>query len=424
MNLRQYFKNLSFLFIINFAIKPIWIFAVERKYQLWLGQEAYGKYFSFLSLLYILSVILDLGLHNYAVKLISEKGKEYKFFLSELWATKIILLCVFILAVLLTSFIQRYSFDNSIYFFLIAIELLTFSMYQFLRCFSQGLQMHKLDSLLSSLDRIFLVIIGGGILFLFYGENWFSLTEFILFHIISYITCFLIVWWYLKSEISFSLDHFSGRQLLKIVKEGYPLIFVTFLMVIYTRIDAVLLRELVKDGDLQCGILAYSYRIIDSAFNALALLSVFLLPTVAFFHQEEHKADVRKVVLYSFGIATMLSFGFIGTCFFFSDQIYARLYHTTDIYALEVFRVQLFSILGVGWMYVFGSYLTAIGKYVVLIIIVGIGVILSLMLNMKWIPEFGALGAARASTIVQFTMGLLHAVAAVYYLYFKKDNVK
>ena len=78
MKLAQYFKNLSLLFFINFAVKPIWVFAIDRKFQLALGKEAYGQYFEFLYLIYIFALVLDLGLHNFTVKSVAEWKENYK----------------------------------------------------------------------------------------------------------------------------------------------------------------------------------------------------------------------------------------------------------------------------------------------------------------------------------------------------------
>lgn len=420
MNLRQYFQNVSLLFIINMLIKPIWVFGVERKFQLWLGQEDYGMYFSYLSMMYILHVVLDLGLHNYAVKLISEKGSEYKTYVSELWMSKLFLCGFFLTLVILTIYFRKLSWSNSIVFFLIALEMLTFSLFQFLRCFSQGLQKFKLDSVLSILDRVLLILFGGGLLFLFYGETAISLSQFIIFHILAYVLCFGFVAFYMRKDLSYQLDNFNSNQLKNIVKDGYPLILVILLMSIYTRIDAVLLQYLLPDGNIQCGILAYSNRIIDSAYNALSLLGVFLLPTVA--NNFKNTSYIRKVVSSSFLISSLITILFVGLSYQFSEWIYLKLYDTVDYKSILVFKTQLWTIIGVGWMYIFGSYLTAIGKFKQLIFIVLIGVILSLILNSLWIPKQGVVGAAKTSAIVQILMGIFHMIVGFYYLYFKKEE--
>jgi O-antigen/teichoic acid export membrane protein len=104
--LRTYFKNVSFLVIINFLVKPIWVFVIDRQFQLWLGQAAYGHYFVYLNMVYILSVILDLGLHNFAVKSISEDDSSMSEFISNLWLSKIILCAVYLVLVLILILVQ------------------------------------------------------------------------------------------------------------------------------------------------------------------------------------------------------------------------------------------------------------------------------------------------------------------------------
>lgn len=417
MNIRQYFQNVSLLFIVNFAIKPIWVFAVERKFQLELGQEVYGDYFAYLSWIYIISIVLDLGLHNYTVKFISENKENYTQFLSELWISKGVLCLAYIGLVALSIIVMGLNQKNGLSFFLIGIEMLCFSIYQYLRCFNQGLQQLKLDSLFSSLDRILLIILGIGLLYLFMPFHKLNLDQFILFHIVAYSLSIAILGFYLKKKISFRIDSFSSPQLTQIIRGGYMLILITLCMSIYSRIDAVLLKYILPSGEGYIGSLAYSNRIVDSAYNTLALLSVFLLPSIAFHYSQRNFRYIQQVVWISFGISTFMSISFILASTLFASKIYLKLYPASTSVDLEVFKLHVWTALGVGWMYVFGSFLTAIGKFKVLFLIVLLGSILSLGLNLYLIPSHKTYGAVMAATIVQMTMGLLHMMAAIYYLY-------
>ncbi len=417
MKLTQYFKNLSLLFFINFAIKPIWVFGVERQFQLTLGKEAYGQYFEFLYLIYIFALVLDLGLHNFTVKSISEWKDQYKNYTAELWLSKGILSSIFLGIVIVYLFFQPGSTGNRFLFLLVAIELLTFSLYQFLRCFTQGLQMLKLDSFLSSFDRIMLIVFGGGILILYQDGSQISIYHFIWFHIAAYLFCFVVVAFMLRSKISFSLDTYSPKQLIEIIQKGWPLIIVVLFMTVYSRIDVVMLGKMLPNGAQQCDIIALSLRIIDSAYNVLALLSVFLLPTVAYHYSEGNLIYVKKVVLISFFISTVLSLGLIFVSLVFGDWIYTQLYPQHTSYDLAVFKYQVWSALGVGWMYVFGSYLTATERYKELIGIVSIGVVLSLISNYYFIPKYQALGVAMTSSAVQLCIGTLNLITAFYYIF-------
>ena len=417
MKFTQYFKNVSLLVFINFAIKPIWVFLIERQFQNILPKEEYGLYFSHLELIYIFSVILDFGLHNYAVKSISERKEGYKVYNAELWISKSILIGCYLALVSAYILFQDWPLAHSFIFFLIALEFLIFSLYQFLRSFVQGLQMLRLDSFLSSFDRVVLIVLGGGLLHWNSYSSNISLLHFIGFHILAYGLCFSIVFWFLKHKISFSIDTFSLRQLTQIIKEGWPLIVIVLLMTIYSRIGSVLLGNLLIDGLLQCHSLALSNRIVDSAYNTLALLSVFLLPSIAFHFAEKKYDYIEKVVFISFLLSTILSLGFIFICLIFGEQIYHKLYPASSYYDLQVFKAHAWSALGIGWMYVFGSYLTATSRFKTLIIIVSLGVILALGCYLYFIPLYKALGAATVAAGVQLTMGTLHLLAAGYYIY-------
>jgi len=417
VKLTQYFKNLSLLFIINFAVKPIWVFGIERQFQLQLGKTTFGQYFEFLYLIYIFALVLDLGLHNFAVKSISEWKEQYKNYTSELWISKGILSALFLIIVIAYLICQPSMSGHRFLFFSVALEMLTFSLYQFLRCFVQGMQMLKLDSFLSSFDRMMLIILGGSILWFYSNGMKISIHHFVWFHIAAYTFCFLIVGCMLRNKLSFRIDTYSPKQLVEIIQKGWPLIIITLFMTIYSRIDVVMLGRMVPNGAEQCDVLALSLRIIDSAFNVLALLGVFLLPTVAYHYSEGNLEYVKRAVLISFAISTFMSTSLILISILFGDVIYSQLYPNHTPYDLKVFQRQIWCTLGVGWMYVFGSYLTATARYRQLIGIVAIGLILSLASNLYFIPKYAALGVAMTSSGVQLTMGILHLTVAVYYLF-------
>jgi O-antigen/teichoic acid export membrane protein len=422
MMLRTYFKNVSFLVIINFLVKPIWVFVIDRQFQLWLGQAAYGHYFVYLNMVYILSVILDLGLHNFAVKSISEDDSSRSEFISNLWLSKIILCAVYLVLVLILILVQGLTFYEGIVFLLVSIEMMIFSIYQFFRMIVQGLQFHREDSLLSSLDRIFLILIGGSILILWRETSPFGLTSYIGFHILAYLLSIFVALYYFRKEISFDIRSSHRIAVFKIIKAAAPLTLITLLMTIYTRMDAILVKYFLENGDVLNGSLAYSNRIIDSGYNALALFSVFLLPTVARHHLSELSEYARRVVLFSGIAVTGIALSFILGCLIFSEEIYAKLYPASTTMDIDVFQIQLWSILGVGWMYVFGSYLTATSRYRALIAIAIFGVLLSVLCNYVLLIKYQLIGSAYASSIVQISVGSANLFVAIYYLYYHRKS--
>ena len=60
----RFYSSLVLLIGLNFIIKPIWIFGIDRQVQNETGTLAYGNYFSILNLSIVLGFLLDAGLSN------------------------------------------------------------------------------------------------------------------------------------------------------------------------------------------------------------------------------------------------------------------------------------------------------------------------------------------------------------------------
>jgi O-antigen/teichoic acid export membrane protein len=413
MILKQYFKNISFLFFINFAVKPIWVFVLDRKFQLMYGNELYGNYFSLLSLIYIYSIVLDLGIHNYVTKKMADKSYNLATDFQRLLYVKIGLGFLYLLIVFATIFMFNYSYSQSLLFLMIAINQLLFSFFQFGRSFVQGLQRFGLDSWLSSIDRIFLVLLGSVLVYTTLGMNL-GIFSFIGIHFIAYVLSLAITYFFLLREIEIVKNRFSFLFIPKLIKDAMPFIIISVLMVIYTRIDAVLLQNIIPNGNEHSGIFALSYRFFDSAYNALYLLSMFLLPAVSAHFVSQNHTIIRQKVFYSFVIATVIALGFVVLTFIGCKEIFHYLYKTDSPYAIHTYQLGVWSVLGVAWMYVFGSFLTGIGKYKPIILIVAIGVLLNIGLNLWLIPIYKAVGAAIACSVAQLFVGISKGIYSVY----------
>jgi O-antigen/teichoic acid export membrane protein len=415
MKMKQYFKNVSLLFVINFGIKPIWVFAIDRKFQLILGQEVYGLYFSMLSLIYLLNVVLDIGLHTFTTKYISEDASNFNVSFSNLIGLKAALSIAYLVLVVLLSYYFYPS--QQVLFITIAISQLLFSLFQFLRTFILGLQRFKMDSLLSSLDRIFLILFGLLLLWIF-GHST-TIFDFVYLQILAYALCILItlvILFWSQPRPSFNINFSQWKG---IIKTAAPISLIVMLMTIYSRMEGILLGQILTSHH-DSGVYAMANRIIDSGYNALYLFSLFLLPAVSLEHKLNHFSFVKKSVLFSFGIATLCCILVIFAVEYFAMPIYHILEYDCSSKSIHTIQYGIFSILGVAWMYIFGSYLTATSRYFPLILIVAFGVILNLILNLQLIPLLGAEGAAISCSATQITVGLLHLIVAFYYLYSSK----
>jgi len=72
---KSFFKNLIWLQALNWLIKPVWIFAIERVVQMNLGDTMYGEYYVLFNLGLLFAVLLDLGLNSYVSREIAAAGR-------------------------------------------------------------------------------------------------------------------------------------------------------------------------------------------------------------------------------------------------------------------------------------------------------------------------------------------------------------
>jgi O-antigen/teichoic acid export membrane protein len=89
--LKQFLKHLSWLMILNLAVKPAYLLIIDTKIQDLLGPEEFGRYFPLLSLSILLNILLDAGLANHMTRLISGNPNEIHQAFQRGWRTKSVL---------------------------------------------------------------------------------------------------------------------------------------------------------------------------------------------------------------------------------------------------------------------------------------------------------------------------------------------
>jgi hypothetical protein len=94
----------------------------------------------------------------------------------------------------------------------------------------------------------------------------------------------------------------------KVVKQMLPYALLSLLMTFYTRLDVVLIRQLIPDGDIQNGIYASAYRLLEAANMMAALVAMLLLPM--FSKMIASKENLNPLVQFSSGLLLLPAFSF------------------------------------------------------------------------------------------------------------------
>ncbi len=402
---RKFVTNLALLLFLNLLIKPFYAFGIDVSVQNTVGAAEYGKYFILINFSIILQILLDLGLENFNRREIARHNSILEKYLSNIITLKLTLgVIYFVVSLALGYFVFSFGIDE-----LKLLIVLLFN--QFLACFILyfranlgGLHMFKADSIISVLDRFFVIIITGVLLWGNVTKQPFKIEWFVYSQTAAYVTSAVISFLIVFKQARYIRLRFDIKYYLAVLKQCLPYALLILLMATYIRIDTVLLGKLLPDGKVQAGIYAHSYRIIDIFSNYGYLFAILLLPI--FSKMIKQKENVEQLAQLSFLLIITPAIIVAITCSLYKNEIIDLLYDEHIKTSAGVFGKLVFSFLGMCTTYIFGTLLTANGKLKVLNIIAGMGVAINVVLNIILIPKYGVHGAAISNISTQVYMAI------------------
>jgi len=210
--------------------------------------------------------------------------------------------------------------------------------------------------------------------------------------------------------------------IISILKQSYPYALLTLLMTAYSRIDSVLLERLLVQGNIESGIYAQAFRIVDAANMFPFLFAGLLLPM--FSRMIKNNESVQPLVGFAFSLLFVPCFTFAVTSIAYRSDLMQLLYHQHTNQSSVLLGILMASFLLISINYIFGTLLTANGSIKQLNYISALGVIISLTLNFALIPSLKSTGAAIANLSCQLIVAILQVALALKTFKFKVDIKK
>ena len=289
---RKFISNLILLVILNLIVKPISIFGIDATVQNRVGAEDYGLYFSLLNLTFLFNIILDLGINNFTTKNIAQYPHIVKRYIGKLLTFRLILFFIYISITLILAFSLGYSERSFKLLYLLIFNQFLVVLIAYFRSHFAGLLMFKTDAFISVLDRFLLIFICGYLLF--YSSIEFTIDWFVWTQTICYFITFIVVFIWLFLKIGIPKISFHWTFSIAIVKKSLPFALLVLLMMIYTRIDVVLLERFHPKGSFEAGIYAQGFRLLDAFFIFGMLFATLLFPL--FSRQLKEKESVLPLL--------------------------------------------------------------------------------------------------------------------------------
>ncbi len=418
---KKFAQNFAFLLFANLLVKPVWIFAIDRKVQLLVGAEAYGTYFTAVNFSFLLSILLDLGINNFTNRAVSRTPTRAASFLSNFIQVKGLLALAYFVMTMLVALILGVETNILYLLAILAFNQILLSFTLHFRAYIAALHFFKRDSFVSVLDKILSIIFVLTTWIIFSDISKASqLLHFVLAQSLALFITMLVAYYFVKKLTNETIIKWNKKYTKRILIKSLPFALLVFLMTIYGRVDAILLHLLLPENPIETGIYAAGFRLLDAATQFGFLVATILLPMFSKAFKE--KTSVRSLVGFSFSLVLMASVALAGFCAYFKVEIIQLLYHTSDIRYQIVLSTLMFAFIPISTVYIFGTLLTAKGKLMQLNFIALSGIVVNIVANYLLIPRFAAIGAAYAALITQLIVAILHIVVSLPILQDKEDS--
>lgn len=404
--------NLFFIILLNLVIKPFYIFGIDVQVQNIVGPEAYGLYFTLLNISFLFNILLDIGLTNYNLKNTAQHPSTLSNYLGTYFGIKLMLTLPYILITVGFALIAGYKqLEFSLLAFLILNQILSgFILY--VRSNFAGLHLFKIDALLSILDRLFLIIIAGFMIYGSFSEQKITIEWFIYAQTVSYsLTLFIGI---VLTKVKIGKIQLKLKRLfsIAILKKSLPFALLILLTMLYTRIDSIMIERMLPNGKEQAGIYAQVFRLLDAVNMFAFLIAGILLPIFARLIVE--KTSIQPVLQIAgkllTGIAVIAAIGLAVNAEFTISSIYTHGIKDSS----TAFFWLILSFIPLSITHVFGTLLTANHSLRMLNQMALFGIALNITLNYFMIPKLGAEGAAIATLITQSATAFAQLILVLY----------
>ncbi len=418
MQKKKFIFDLAILLVLNLLIKPFWTIIIEPKVQGRIGDISYGEYATIFNLCLVLSIFLDFGLTNFNNKNIAQNSHLLSKHFSKMLGLKFALGFFYVFITFMVGFILM-GFNLKL-LMILAVNSFFLSFILFLRSNLQALHLFRIDSIVSVLDRIIMILVVGGMLLGVFGSEV-TVEGFVYAQTIGYaltaVIAFIIV---LNKTHTFKLnwDWLFNRMILK---KSMPYAVLFLLMAFYNRFDTVMIYNILG-GDLgkeQSGIYAKSFRLLDAAVQIAYLFSVQLLPL--FSRMIKHRENIENVVKLSFTLLLTPALIVSISTIFYAEHFFEKIY-TGNTEGYEILAVLMNCFTAASLSYIFGTLLTASGHLKKQNLVAMGGIITNVVLNLLLIPKYMALGSAIASLATQLVTGLMQVYICYRVFHFKVNK--
>lgn len=393
---QKYFRNTGWMFstkILSLFISFISTAIVARN----LGPGNFGQLSYAISFVGLLSFFYSLGIDNVLYRDLIRNPEKRNELLGTAFTIKLFtgILTIIVVAVSAIAFTK----DNiSRILMLIISGTFIFNSFQVISYEFQSRVKSKYPSIISVLIslilnilKIFIVILGKGVIYLAFV---------LLLESILYATFYIYVY---RTKIGERITEwkFDKKIALNLIKDSWPLIFTGVFAMIYARIDQVLIKHMLNSEAV--GIYDSAVRLSEAWYFIPNIIVSSFFPAIInakITSKELYKSRLMKLALILFIISIAIAIPVT----LLSPLIIKILYGSAFSGAVIILQIYIWSNVGTFLSSLATNYLIAENRRKTLLAFNLIPMITNVVLNIIWIPKYGIVGSAYA-TLISYCLG-------------------
>lgn len=399
---RRYAANTSWMMaeqmlrIVAGLLVGIWV-------ARYLGPEQFGLFSYVLAFTAIFAGIAKLGLDGILVRELINHPQGRDVYLGTAFWLKVI--GAFVVMAIMAAVVPFTSNDSTtnLYIFIITAGLV-FQSFEVVEFYFQSKVLAKIVSIckvtqlaLSSIIKIYLVVTQADLF-------WFvCVTAFDTFSLgISYFVAYKI-----RGNASF-FKFFDIVTAKKLLKDSWPLIFSSLVVMIYMRIDQVMIKEII--GDYEVGIYSAAVRLSEAYYFIPIIITTSLFPSIIKSKgsgESIYLSRLQKLYTLMVWLAIVIAAPVSIMSGFIVDLLYGSEYlGASSVLAVSVWA-GIFVFFGSAW----SKWMLNEGLQTTMMVMHILSLIANIFLNFLLIPSYGSFGAAVA-TLISYSLG--HTVFAIF----------
>ncbi|MDD5013952.1 MAG: flippase [Atribacterota bacterium] len=384
---KKYTANTAYLFlektiraIVNLTV---WV-AVVR----YVGPEQFGIFSYALSFVVLLSILSSLGLEAIAVKELVHKEKEQNRILGSVFFLNLLgSISAVVLTLLITHFMPIDLYIRTI-IIIISLRLIIQS-FNNIDFYFQS-RVNSKYTVFSQLTSLFFTTFLC-LLFIYFRKPLIYFVSIVVIEAMVTSICFILFYHKLGQKIIlWKVDFKIVKALLN---NSWPIIFAGFAIVVYMRIDQLMIKEIL--GMTYVGYYAAAVRVSESIYFIPLIITTSLFPSIIKTRLIDNALyKDRLYILFNFLFWLAIIISFIGLIF--ARPIILFLYGEEFLPSVQVLIIHIWASIFVFWEAARTKWAINGNLQIYLMLYAIIGAVVNIILNLILIPRYSIQGAAIA----------------------------